>query len=139
MGASWGTGTVTLVQGNLCYLTVSSTKPGQRDTLQKGGWSYIPQGPPKEVAIEGCRQNVISGPVGRAGQGWTEASACHSGDYVSGLTFIPIHDLPRREGGELHWEAGLTALETLEFHQHPCTKGTSNNGAQPTFPHPHEQ
>lgn len=98
MGPSWGTGTITLVQGNLCYLTVGSTKLGQRDTPQKGRWTYIPQGPPKEVAAEGCGQGVISRPVGRAGQGWTGASACHSGDYASGLTFIPIHDLPRREG-----------------------------------------
>lgn len=28
MGPSWGTGTVSSVQGNLCYLTVGSTKPG---------------------------------------------------------------------------------------------------------------
>lgn len=138
MGPSWGTSTIILVQGNLCYLIVGSTKPGQRQTLQKGGRSYIPQGPPKEAAAEGCGQGVIGRPAGRAGQGWTGASACHSGDYASGLTFIPIHDLPRREGGELHWEAGLTALDTPEPHQHPCSKGTSNTGAQPTLPHPHE-
>lgn len=76
--------------------------------------------------------------MGRAGQGWTGASACHSGDYAWGLTFIPIHDLPRRERGELHWEVGLTALETPEPHQHLCSKGTSNTGAQPTLPHPHD-
>lgn len=29
-GPSWSTETVTLVQGNLCYLTMGSTKPGQR-------------------------------------------------------------------------------------------------------------
>lgn len=138
MGPSCGTGTVTLVQGNLCYLTVGSTKPGQRQTLQKGGRSYIPQGPPKEAAAEGCGQGVIGHPVGRAGQGWTGASACHSGDYALGLTFIPIHDLPRRQGSELHWEAGPTALETPEPHQPLCSKGTSNTGAQPTLPHCHE-
>lgn len=71
-GPSWSTGTVTLVQGNLCYLTVGSTKLGQRETLQKGGRSYIPQGPPKEVAAEGCGQGVIGRPWAgrvRAGRG----------------------------------------------------------------------
>lgn len=135
-GPSWGTSIVTLVQGKLSYLTVGSTKPGQRDTLQKGGWSYMPQGPPKEVAAEGCRQGVIGRPAGRAGQGWTGARACHSADYASGLTFIPIHDLPRREGGELHWEAGLTCLETPEPHQHSRSKRDIQQWCTAHFPTP---
>lgn len=106
--------------------------------MQKGGRSYIPQGPPKEAAAEECGQGVISCPLGRAGQGGTGASACHRGDYAPRLTFIPIHDLPGREGGELQWEAGLRALGAPEPHQQPCSKGTPNNDAQPTLPHPQE-
>lgn len=78
MGPSWGTGTVTLVQGNLCYLIVGSTKLRQRETLQKGGRSHIPQGPQRKRQQRGAGR-VLSvalraGRV-RAGQGPAPATA----------------------------------------------------------------
>lgn len=84
------------------------------------------------------RAGCYRSPLGRAGQGWTGASTCHRGDYAPGLTFILIHDLPAREGGELQWEAGLRALGAPEPHQQPYSKGTPNTDAQPTLPHPQE-
>lgn len=68
-GPSWGTSTVTLVQGKLSYLTVGSTKPGQRDTLQKGGWSYTPQGLPKGSGSRGVRAGCYQSPCGQGGSG----------------------------------------------------------------------
>lgn len=60
---------ITLVQNKLCYLTMSSTKLGQRETLQKGGRSYIPQGPPKGSGSRGVQAGCYRSPCGQGGSG----------------------------------------------------------------------